>query len=38
VQLNFLIERQSDEVQGFLVSRPVPLEEVGAVLDRFNRS
>ena len=37
-QLNFLIERKCDEVQGFLVSRPVPLEEVGAVLDRFNRS
>jgi diguanylate cyclase (GGDEF)-like protein len=35
-QLQFLVERQCDEIQGFLFSRPLGPEQFGFFLDAFN--
>ncbi|MGA7816270.1 sensor domain-containing protein [Caballeronia sp.] len=35
-QLEFLVARECDEMQGFLFSRPVPADEIPALLQRSN--
>ncbi len=35
-QLQFLVERRCDEVQGFLVSRPLGFEEFGVFLGAYS--